>query len=72
MECAAIDRRFQTQPRTRTERLILELGQRTIELSPPTMRETDWDLSLPVPPPFNINAEVVHDGNFEVKYILKI
>ena len=72
MECAAIDRRFQTQPRTRMEWLMLEWSQRTIELLPPTMRETDWDLSLPVPPPFDINAEVMHDGYFEVKYIFKI
>ena len=37
------------------------------------MNESEWDLSLPVPPHFNINADVTHevDINFEVKYIFK-
>ena len=72
-ECAAIERSFQTQLRSQDEWLLFEWGQRTIELLPPTIQEIDWDLSAPVPPPFDQNAEVAHEGNFEVKNIfLKI
>ena len=37
------------------------------------MSESEWDLSLPVPPPFDINMDVTHDVdvNFEVKNIFK-
>ena len=71
-ECSEIQRRFQTQPRTRLEWLILQWSENTLELLPNTMNEEEWDLSLPVPPPFNINADVVFpvDINFEVKYDL--
>ena len=49
--------------------MLLGWSQRTLDLLPPTMREDEWDLSLPIPPPFVLNAEVMGDENIEIKYI---
>ena len=72
IECVEIQRHFQTQPRTQLEWSLLRWSENTLDYLPNSMDEENWDLTLPLPPPFSINADVdiPEDINFEVKYVL--
>ena len=70
IECLEIQRHFQSQPRTPLEWSLYRWSVNTLDYLPDSMDEENWDLSLPLPPPFRLNADVEIPEDFEVKYVL--